>query len=253
MQMSFFPLTKIKFKVITLLVVFIGLTLMQSRVVGVSNQNLPVPIDQVQTDNKIIALTINVDWGESYIPEILDILDRYQAKATFFVTGKWAAKHPELIQQIAAKGHLLGNHSYSHPHPDNLTVVQNKEELSKTENIIKEVTGCKTIYYAPPYGEKGKNGLQAADELGYTTILWTLDTIDWKLESTPELITQRILDPKIRYGVKPEKKGAIVLMHPKKNTVKALPDILAGLKNEGFSFVTIEKLITTGLTGNTTP
>lgn len=233
--------------------VFFCLTLVQNRYDVVSKMNVPSPLEQVKTKEKAMALTINVDWGEEYIPGILNILDEYQAKATFFVTGRWAAKNPDLLKKIAARGHLIGNHEYYHSHPDQLTVAKNKEELLKTEKKIFEITGQKTTFYAPPYGERGRNGLAAADELGYKTVLWTLDTIDWRQDSTPQVIVERILDPKSRNGKKPDKCGAIILMHPKEYSVVALPQILRALQNDGFSFVTLEKLITLELSGNTTP
>ncbi|HHV64415.1 MAG TPA: polysaccharide deacetylase family protein [Peptococcaceae bacterium] len=246
-------ITKIKFKLVTLVVIFLCLSVIRNNTMSVSRLDLPSPLEQVKTEKKVMALTVNVDWGEEYIPSLLDIFEEYQAKVTFFVTGRWAEKNPELLIEMASRGHQIENHGYSHPHPDKLSIAQNKEELLKTEEIIRELLGKKTRFYAPPYGERGKNGLLAADQLGYTTVLWTLDTIDWRADSTPELIAQRILEPKIRFSVKPEKNGAIVLMHPKENTVKALPRILAKLKDEGFEFVTIEKLITFSLPGNTTP
>jgi len=210
------------------------------------------PIEQIQTDQKLMALTINVDWGEDYIPAILDALDKEQARVTFFVTGRWAKKNPELLKTMASRGHQIENHGYSHPHPDQLSVGANQEEIKKTESIIEGIIGRKTHFYAPPYGEKGVSGLRAADELGYQTILWTLDTVDWREDSTPEIIAKRILDPAIRFGLKPNKFGAIVLMHPKANTVKALPVILNQLSREGFVFQTLDALITLEQIGDTT-
>ncbi len=214
--------------------------------------DIPEPIYQVKTSEKVMALTINVDWGGEYIPGILEVLDAHQAKATFFLTGRWAKNNPEQVKEIQSLGHAIENHGYSHPHPDQISVGANEEEIRKTENVIEEITGKKTKFYAPPYGEKGSSGLRAAKNLGYTTILWTLDTVDWRPESTPEIITQRIVDPPIRHGIKPTREGAIVLMHPKENTLKALPVILRQLENEGFSFVTIEELITYEGVGDTT-
>lgn len=210
------------------------------------------PIEQIKTDEKAIALTINVDWGGEYIPQILDALDQGQAKATFFLTGRWASKNPELVKEILARGHEIENHGYSHPHPDHLSVVANEQEIVKTEKIIQSFTGQKTSYYAPPYGEKGASGLKAAQNLGYQTILWTLDTVDWRPESSPDMIAQRILNPAIRFGVKPKKRGAIVLMHPKENTVKALPRILKELNHEGFRMLKLSELITLEPVGDTT-
>ncbi len=237
-------LSRIRIKVVTLAVLFIGLTIIDARSIGVSHLDLPAPLERVVTDEKVIALTINVDWGEEYIPAMLDALERYDAKATFFVTGRWAENNSEMIKVMDSKGHQIENHGYYHSHPDQIPVTKTEEEIMATEKVIMGITGKKTNYYAPPYGERGPNGLKAASNLGYTTVLWTLDTIDWQPESNPEIIVQRILEPKIRHGIKPERKGAIVLMHPKENTLHALPSILSRLKKEGFNIVTIEKLIT---------
>lgn len=245
-------LTKIKAKVITLALVFLSLAFVQNGVIGVSKLNLPTPVEKVTTQEKAIALTINVDWGEEFIPKIIDILRDNHAQVTFFVTGRWAEKNSELLKQMAAEGHAIENHGYFHSHPDKLPIVKTKDELLKTEKIIQELTGRKSKFYAPPYGERGRNGLIAADELGYTTVLWTFDTIDWRPESTPQLIAQRVLEPKKKNGMEPDKKGAIVLMHPKANTIIALPNILKGLQAEGYNTVTLEKLITLSVSGNTT-
>ncbi|KTE90812.1 polysaccharide deacetylase family protein [Desulfitobacterium hafniense] len=245
---------KIPFKTLKLfgliLVLAVGL-LIEQRVVG-SVANLPTPIDQVKTEKKVMALTINVDWGGEFVPGILEALDKYHAKATFFLTGRWAKNNPEMVKELQARGHAIENHGYSHPHPDQISVSANQEEILKTEAIIQEITGTKTKYYAPPYGEKGASGLKAAENLGYTTILWTLDTVDWRPESTPEIITKRIVDPAVRFGIKPTREGAIVLMHPKENTVKALPNILSQLTKEGFQFITVNELITLEGVGDTT-
>lgn len=214
--------------------------------------DIPKPIEQVKTNEKVMALTINVDWGGEYIPGILEVLDRHQAKVTFFLTGRWAKNNPELVKEIHSRGHAIENHGYSHPHPDQISVAANEEEIKKTEQVIAEIIGHKTTFYAPPYGERGPSGLKAAQNLGYKTILWTLDTVDWRPESTPEIITKRVVDPPIRHGIKPTREGAIVLMHPKENTLRALPVILEQLANEGFSFVTIDELITYEGVGDTT-
>lgn len=243
--------TKIKVKIITLAVLFLFLTMIHNQSLLVSGHGFSSPLERVDTEEKVIALTINVDWGEEYIPKMLEILQNYNAKVTFFITGRWAEKNPDLLKQISENGHQIGNHGYFHSHPDKLPVEKTKEEILATEKVIKSITGISTVFYAPPYGERGPNGLKAASDLGYTTVLWTLDTIDWRSDSTPEIIAQRVLEPKKKYGA--DKKGAIVLMHPKENTVKALPYILSRLQDEGFQAVTLEKLITYGNIGNTTP
>lgn len=237
-------INKYREKMLIVLLVILGFSLVQQNSIFVNQLNLPVPIEKVATKEKVMALTVNVDWGEEQIPSMLELFDQYEAKVTFFVTGKWAEKNPGLIKSMAERGHSIQNHGYFHSHPDQQAVAKNKEELIRTEEVIIQLLGKKPNFYAPPYGERGKNGLIAADELGYKTILWTLDTIDWRTDSTPELISQRVLRPKIRHGLQPEKNGAIVLMHPKENTVRALPKILSTLREEGYQLVTIEKLIT---------
>jgi peptidoglycan/xylan/chitin deacetylase (PgdA/CDA1 family) len=245
---------KVSFKAIKILgiILVLGIALFIEQKIVATVVELPKPIEQVKTDKKVMALTINVDWGGEYLPGILEALDKYNAKATFFLTGRWARNNPDLVRAIQARGHAIENHGYSHPHPDQISIDANREEILKTERIIAEITGIKTKYYAPPYGERGASGLKAADSLGYTTILWTLDTVDWRPESTPEIITKRIVDPAVRFGIKPTREGAIVLMHPKENTVKALPSILGQLSQEGFQFITINDLITLGGVGDTT-
>ncbi|NLP43955.1 MAG: polysaccharide deacetylase family protein [Peptococcaceae bacterium] len=240
-------------KLVTLILAVLGLSLLKNDVVSVFQQNIPIPLEQVNTEERVIALTVNVDWGEEYIPQMLEIFEDFGAEVTFFVTGRWAEKNPELLKMMASKGHSIQNHGYYHSHPDKQSIDKNKEELLKTEKVIENLIGKKTTLYAPPYGERGKNGLLAAGELGYTTVLWTLDTIDWRADSTPELIVQRVVEPKIRNGIKPDRKGAIVLMHPKENTIIALPQMLSRLQQEGFRMVTVERLITFNLSGNTTP
>lgn len=220
--------------------------------VTASNTPISKPIEQVKTDQKIMALTINVDWGEEYIPAILKELEKSNSHVTFFITGRWAKKNPELLKEMFNSGHQIENHGYSHPHPDQLSVGANQEEIKKTESIIEGIIGKRTHLYAPPYGEKGVSGLRAAHELGYKTILWTLDTVDWRPDSTPEIIARRIINPAIRFGIKPNKSGAIVLMHPKENTVQALPVILKQLAAEGYIFQTLDELITYDQSGDTT-
>ena len=217
-----------------------------------SNVAVSKPIVQIKTTQLVMALTINVDWGEENIPAMLDILDQRKARATFFVTGRWAKKNPELLKIISNRGHQIENHGYSHPHPDQISMGANQEEIKKTESIIEGIIGKKTHLYSPPYGEKGASGLRAADGLDYQTILWTLDTVDWRADSTPEIIAKRIVNPAIQFGIKPNKSGAIILMHPKANTVKALPVILDQLARDGFSFQTLDGLITFDRIGDTT-
>ncbi|MGQ9557698.1 MAG: polysaccharide deacetylase family protein [Desulfurispora sp.] len=181
-----------------------------------------------------VALTVNVFWGEEYLPAMLDIMQKYNVRATFFLGGSWVKKFPELAGNIARAGHEVGNHSYSHPYPDRLSREANQREIQRAEEEIYRATGVRTRLYAPPYGERGKAVLDAARELGYTTILWSVDTIDWQRPS-PQVITRRVLD-KVH-------NGAIILMHPTAPTVQALPGMISGLRARGYLPVTVSQLL----------
>ncbi|MCL6477024.1 MAG: polysaccharide deacetylase family protein [Peptococcaceae bacterium] len=192
------------------------------------------PIYQGSPRFKEIAFTVNVFWGEEYIPQMLDILRQNNVKATFFLGGTWVKKYPELASRIAGEGHEIGSHGYSHPHPDRLSKSENLREMQKAEDIIYRATGVRPRLFAPPYGERGPSVLEAADDASYTTILWSIDTLDWQLPP-PDVVVQRVTSR--------AHNGAIVLMHPTAPTVKALPEIIQKLKKEGYQLVTVSKLL----------
>lgn len=187
-----------------------------------------------------MSLTINVDWGEEYIPLMLQILEQKGVKATFFVTGKWASKYPGLVRQIHAAGHEIGNHGYSHAHPNQLSDGQLIEHLKKNEEILHGIIGVRTHLYAPPYGEYNKRVVQIADAQGYRLIMWTADTIDWQ-RPTPQVIQERVL--------KKASNGGIVLMHPVQQTTQALPGMIDGLKAQGYQLVTVSENLQQNQTG----
>ncbi|MBR4944223.1 MAG: polysaccharide deacetylase family protein [Peptococcaceae bacterium] len=195
------------------------------------------PVYQGNTAEKKVALAINVDWGEDIVPSMLDTLTQENVKATFFVTGRFAEKFPELVQQIYQAGHEIGNHGYKHPHPDQLSVEQNQKDIVQAEKVLEKLTEEKPILYAPPYGERGKTCLQAAEECGYTTILWTLDTVDWeKPAPSHETLVERAAGEKLEGG-------AIILMHPKEHTAEALPDIIKTIKGKGYQCVKVSEVL----------
>lgn len=192
------------------------------------------PVYQGDSRYNEVALTFNVFWGEEYIPGILEILREKNVKATFFMGGTWVKKFPDLTRKISEEGHELGSHGYSHPHPDRLSKSANLKEMQKAEELIYQVTGQRPKLFAPPYGERGPAVLQAAGEAGYTTILWSVDTIDWERPS-PGVILQRVLSK--------VENGSIILMHPTEPTLQALPEMLEGLKERGYSPVTVSRVL----------
>lgn len=196
-------------------------------------------ISRVYTSEKLVALTFDDGSDGTNIPAILKILNDNHVKATFFLTGNAATKHPAKIKSIVANGHVIGNHSYWHPYFTKITVTRMKAELNKTEAFIKNLTGKTTKpYFRPPYGAYNSTVLQTVGSIGYTkTIMWTIDTIDWDGRSAYRIYT------KVFNNIVP---GAIILMHTGAGatyTPTALPTIIKGLKAKGYKFVTLTTLL----------
>ena len=198
------------------------------------NAKKQVPIEQGRTDSPKVAFACNVFWGEEFLPDMLKTLDDNNVKITFFIGGTWAKSNPELLKTMADKGHELANHSYNHPHPNSLSKEQNQEQILKTEKVVEDITGIKTALYAPPYGEYNDIVLKAASEINYPTVMWTVDTIDWK-RPPAEIIKNRVL--------KKAANGAIVLMHPTDPTSKALPELIKSLQEQGYTITTVSDVL----------
>lgn len=193
------------------------------------------PIYQGSTGKKVVALTVNVDWGEEFIPAMLKEFKKNDAKVTFFVTGTWAKKHPDLLKEMSKAGHSIQNHGYKHLHFNQLSKEQTQEQIKQAEDTILKATGKKSRYFAPPYGEFNDNLVGNVKDMGYSYIMWSADTIDWQ-RPAPEVIVQRVM--------KRVHNDAIVLMHPTDPTVKALPAMLSGLKEQRYKMITIDDMLT---------
>lgn len=179
-----------------------------------------------------VALTFNVYEGTEIVNGILDVLKTRGAKGTFFVGGCWADDNAETLKRIISEGHELGNHGFFHKDHKKLTESGNYREITDAENAILAATGYKTVLFAPPSGSYSKATLKAACDLGYKTIMWTKDTIDWR-DSDEKLIIKRAAS-----GIAG---GDIVLMHPKKHTLSALGKILDKITAAGLKAVTVSE------------
>jgi peptidoglycan/xylan/chitin deacetylase (PgdA/CDA1 family) len=177
----------------------------------------------------------NVDWGEEYLVKILDILADKKAVATFFPTGSWAEENPELTSRIVKDGHELGNHGAVHSHVEDMSRENLQRLIQSGEERIFTAAGARpSKLFAPPYGEWTGSTVNYASEAGYLTIMWTVDTVDWRLPPA-DAIWKRALSGAVN--------GALVLLHPTEPTVAALPNLIDGMREKGFTLTTVSTCI----------
>lgn len=181
-----------------------------------SYQNEDVIYNGNRDGNKV-SLMINVYWGTEYIEDMLDILDKYNTKCTFFVGGQWVEKEPEMLQKIYECGHEIGNHGYFHKDQEYLDYTQNYDEIHINHELVRSTINYEMTLFAPPSGSFNKATIQASIDLGYSFIMWSKDTIDWR-DKDSNLIYQRATNN--------VKGGELILAHPTEHTLKALPLIL---------------------------
>lgn len=181
-----------------------------------SYQNEDVIYNGNKDSNKV-SIMFNIYWGTEYIEGILDTLDNYGVKTTFFVGGQWVEKEPEAFNKIILKGHEIGNHGYFHKDQEFLSYEQNYEEINVNHQLVKVNHNIEMNLFAPPSGSFNKSTLKSASDLGYKTIMWSKDTIDWR-DKDANLIFSR--------ATKNVSGGDLILAHPTDCTLKALPLIL---------------------------
>lgn len=192
------------------------------------------PIYRGNPQKPMVAFLINVAWGNEYIPGILKVLKEHKTKATFFLDGSWTKKNPDLAKMIKEAGHEIGNHAYSHPDLQQRSMAETTEELKKTNDVIEETLGIKPKWFAPPSGSFNKTTIQVADQLNMKTILWTVDTVDWRKPATSEMVS-RI--------VSKVENGSMVLMHPTKPTAEGMEAMITGIKEKGYKLGTVSELM----------
>ncbi|HZK42778.1 MAG TPA: polysaccharide deacetylase family protein [Syntrophomonadaceae bacterium] len=212
---------------------FLGLSLIYYSDTGVASR-MTEPIYQGNTGEKLVAISVNVDWGEEHIPAMLEEFKRYDAQATFYVTGLWAEKNPDMLKKIDKAGHSIQNHSYKHVHFNTLSQTDAINQIKKAEDIIYNIIEKRTKFFSSPYGEQSRQIMTAVSSINYDLIMWSIDTIDWQ-KPTPDMIIKRVLN-KIH-------NDAIILMHPTEPTVQALPEMLNSIKEQGYKMVTIDKIL----------
>lgn len=186
-------------------------------------------------EEKICALTFDAAWDDSDTDRLIEILDKYDAKATFFVVGTWAEKYSESVRKFSQAGHEIANHSDTHPHINNLSEQKISEEIKGCDDKIENITGKRPTLFRGPYGEYNNTVIEAAENLGHKVIQWDVDSLDWKELSVDE-ISERVLS-----RIKP---GSIMLFHNGvKNTPDALEVILSQLKKDGYKVVAASDIV----------
>ncbi|MBE5749805.1 MAG: hypothetical protein E7346_02930 [Clostridiales bacterium] len=181
-----------------------------------------------------VSLMFNVYENTEIVNAIVDTLDEYNVKATFFVGGCWADDNEQTLLKIRDSGHEIANHGYFHKDHKNLDYDGNKQEISSTGTVVKSLCGVTPTLFAPPSGSFSSLTLEAAYDLNYKVVMWSKDTIDWR-DSQTDIIYNR--------ATKNLENGDLVLMHPKAHTLDALPSIITYYKSVNFSIVTVSENI----------
>lgn len=194
-----------------------------------------IPIYNVKTDEKVVAISFDAAWGADKTEKIMEILKEYNADATFFLVGFWVENYPEITKKIAENGFEIGTHSNTHPDMVKLNAEQMKLELETSAKTIEETTGNKVELFRAPFGSYNDTLINTAEDLGLTTIQWDVDSLDWKGISAVD-ITTRILNKVFN--------GSIILCHNNSDhIVEALPMILDRLQKRGYTIKSIGDII----------
>ncbi|MGL4848409.1 MAG: polysaccharide deacetylase family protein [Clostridium sp.] len=202
------------------------------------NLNEKEPIYKIETEEKELFLTFDINWAEEdNTYKILEILKKNNVKGTFFIMGKWVIYpdgNKEKLKKIYEEGHLIGNHSYVHPDFKNISKERMKEEIIKTEEIINKEIGIKTNIFRFPSGSFSKEAIQYVYDLNYVPMEWNIDSKDWLNEGA----YKEYLNVKNKIG-----NGSIILYHNNgKYTPENLEKIIKECKKEGYTFKTLTKI-----------
>jgi peptidoglycan-N-acetylglucosamine deacetylase len=194
----------------------------------------PTAIYKGNPEKPMVTFIINVAWGNEYLSDILATLKKHHVNATFFLEGRWVKNSPELAKMIVEGGHEVGNHSFSHPDMKSLSTARIHEEIKKTNEVIEATTGEKPRWFAPPSGSYKEEVAKVASVHGLGTVMWSVDTIDWKKPS-PDALIQRVTD-KLH-------NGAMILMHPTNSTTRALDALITEIKAQNYEIDTVSELL----------
>lgn len=205
-----------------------------------SSRKRELPVYNVEKTEKVLSISFDAAWGSANTAEILDILDAYDVKTTFFLVGFWVEKYPDLVREMVARGHEIGNHSATHPHMSQLSEAKIREELRIVSDQVEHIIGKPTTLFRPPYGEYNDPVVRVSREEGYECVQWNVDSLDWKNRGTQDMIQQ------CTKNIQP---GDIVLFHnDSKYILEALPTILKTYTEAGYRVIPVSQLLLEGET-----
>ena len=217
--------------VIVLSSVFIG----KEIVVSVNGKLRSLPIYSVDREDKKIAFTFDCAWGTTYTDELLSIFEKEEVKVTFFMVEFWATKYPDYVKKISDLGHEIGTHSSTHSYMSKMSEENIRKEMLSSSMAIENITNKKVELFRAPYGDYNNRLIDTVSSMGFYTIQWDVDSLDWKDLSKDEIfkrVSSRV------------KSGSIVLFHNNGlHTASAVEILISTLKKEGYSFETIGNLI----------
>ncbi len=218
-----------------LLAVVMMLGLIAGKYVSSASTQRKLPIYSVQTDQKKIAITFDAAWTNQDTEQLIQILKKHNAKATFFIVGDWAEKFPESVKAFHNADHTIANHSDTHKAFSKCSREQIQEEIVNCNKKLETITGDKITLLRAPSGDYTDQSLEVANSLDMYTIQWNVDSLDYTGLSVDEIV-QRVLSR--------IENGSMVLFHNGvENTAEALDIILTKLSSQGYSFVSVEDLI----------
>ena len=211
----------------------------ESAATAVAAPKRELPVYSVERSDDVIAVTFDASWGADNTPKLLDILDEYNAKCTFFLVGIWVDKYPEMVKAIVKRGHEIGNHSATHPHMSQISEAKNLEELRIMSDKVENLTGVRPTLFRPPYGDYNNKVIRTARGAGYEAVQWSVDSLDWKNISPQDMIRRAG-----KVG-----RGDIILFHnDSQYLLDALPTLLQSYQDQGLQMVKVSDLLLTGET-----
>ncbi len=207
--------------------------------VAATTRQLPIYCVEPEEGEKKIAISFDAAWGADDTDTLIEILGKYNVRATFFLVGQWVDTYPEEVRKLAEAGHEIMNHSNTHPYFTQCSTEKVIEEIESCNDKIEAITGVRPTLVRCPYGDYNDSVVNTIRSLGMEPIQWSIDSLDWKDSSTASSICERVT------GL--AQPGGIILCHnDAEYTPDALEEILKTLIDQGYTFVPISELILSG-------